>query len=103
MLVIVGIRIFAIPDALIILMNSQLRLSHIEASTQTWYLVRRVLQQPVSSIMATKNGIRALSDILKMAVSQSNDLMGLDTCPIEEFSCNVLQSLARSVIFYEDQ
>jgi hypothetical protein len=27
MLVIVGIRIFAIPDALIILMNSQLRLS----------------------------------------------------------------------------
>jgi hypothetical protein len=27
----------------------------------TWYLVRRVLQTPVSSIMATKNGITALT------------------------------------------
>ena len=26
----------------------------------TWYLVRRVLQTPVTSIMATRNGIAAL-------------------------------------------
>ena len=32
---------------------------------RTWYLVNRVLQQPVSSIMPTSNGMRDLAAILE--------------------------------------
>jgi hypothetical protein len=35
---------------------------------RTWYLVRSVLQTPVTSIIATRNGIKALTAILSAPV-----------------------------------
>jgi hypothetical protein len=34
----------------------------------TWYFVRRVLQTPVNSIMATRNGMRARAGITGVAI-----------------------------------
>jgi hypothetical protein len=52
---------------------------------RTWYFVSRVLQTPVSSIIATKNGTAALDAIFKTVQAQEEDrrisrLLNSDQC-----------------------
>lgn len=71
---------------------------------QTWYFVRRVLQTPVTSIMATKNGIRALTAMLTLTVYSLYRLLVTDKSPgVRSYLMSFVPFLTMDVIISRKQ
>ena len=47
---------------------------------QTWYLVSNVLQTPVSNIIATRNGIKPLDDMMAVVSERKIAVVGKEEC-----------------------
>ena len=49
-------------------------------ATHTWYLVSNVLQTPVSNIIATRNGIKPLDDMMAVVSERKIAVVGKEEC-----------------------
>jgi len=49
-------------------------------ATRTWYLVSNVLQTPVSNIIATRNGMNPLVDMMAVVSERKIAVIGKEEC-----------------------
>lgn len=67
-----GVGVVAVADALVVLGWLVDALRRRRDGRNTWYLVRRVLQTPVSNIIPTRNGIVVREGIVRVQLGMTS-------------------------------